>query len=84
VRHRSDNIVDKKSKPSDEMPDWWISSSWVPLEESDNDDDDDDDELFIDIINRNNNDNRNNDNNDDNDNNNNNNAPLATAALTEV
>lgn len=71
MRHRSDNVIDKKSKPSDEMPDWWISSRWVPLEESD--EENVDDEEFIDITDRDNNNDRN-DNNNDNDNNDNNNA----------
>jgi len=66
VRHRSDDVIDEKSKPSDEMPDWWISSSWVPLES-------DDDDEFIDITNRDSNNDRNNDKDDNNNNNNDNN-----------
>jgi len=79
VRHRSDNFV-KKSEPSNEMPDWWISSSWVPLEESDEASDEEsdnvNDEEFIDITDSHNNDRNNNDNN--NDNNENDNASSTT------
>lgn len=42
VRHRLDNDIDTKSKPGEEMPGWWISSTWEPPPESDDDDDDDD------------------------------------------
>ncbi|GBB91280.1 hypothetical protein RclHR1_18470003 [Rhizophagus clarus] len=41
-RYRSDDIVDNKSKPNEDMPGWWISSRWV-AQESDEDDDDEDD-----------------------------------------
>ena len=41
TRHRSDEIVDK-SKPKEDTPSWWISSTWVP-QESDEDKDSDDD-----------------------------------------
>ena len=61
MRHRLDDVIDKKNKPSDEIPDWWISSSWIPTEESD-EDDDDYGELFINLINRDNNNDRNNNN----------------------
>jgi hypothetical protein len=44
VRHRSDDYVDKKSKPTDEMPTWWISSNWVPSESESEDEEDDKDE----------------------------------------
>jgi hypothetical protein len=37
VRYRLENNFDK-SKPNDDMPDWWISARWVPSE-SDEDDD---------------------------------------------
>ncbi|GBB91773.1 hypothetical protein RclHR1_19140007 [Rhizophagus clarus] len=40
--YRSDNIVDNKSKPNEDMLGWWISSRWV-AQESDEDDDDEDD-----------------------------------------
>jgi hypothetical protein len=77
VRHRSDNF-DKKSEPSNEMPDWWISSSWVPLEESDEESDDNvNDEEFINITGSHNND-RNNNDYDNNDNNENDNASTTT------
>jgi hypothetical protein len=60
VRHRSENFIDKKSKPKDDMPDWWISSNWVPPESSE---EDEEDNSLSD---------HNNDNDNDNDNNNNN------------
>ena len=60
VRHRSENFIDKKSKPKDDMPDWWISSNWVPPESSE---EDEEDHSLSD---------NNNDNDNDNDNNNNN------------
>lgn len=44
VRHRSDNYVDNKSKPKDDMPSWWISSNWIPPESEDEDDEDDEDD----------------------------------------
>ena len=77
TRKRYPSEKNDKSKPKEDMPDWWISSSWVPLESDDDDDDNDrvdgdreidDDEFYDDIIDD---DNDNNDN-DDNDNNNNN------------
>ena len=84
MHYRSDNIVDKKSKLSDEMPDWWISSRWVPLEESD--EENVDDEEFIDLTDRDNNNNRNDNDNDNNnnDNNDNNNASTTTAASSTI
>ena len=60
VRHRLENLIDKKSKPKDDMPNWWISSNWVPPESSE---EDEGDNLLSD---------NNNDNDNDNDNNNNN------------
>lgn len=39
-RHRSKNNIDKKSKPKDNMPDWWISARWVPSDSDSSDDDD--------------------------------------------
>lgn len=42
VRHRVDNYTDK-SRPKDNMPDWWISSTWTSPPVSDDDDDDNDD-----------------------------------------
>jgi hypothetical protein len=68
------------------MPDWWISSRWVPLEESD-EEKVDDEELFIDITDRDNNDRNDNDNDNDNDNNDNNdnyNASSTTAASSTI
>jgi hypothetical protein len=39
VRHRVNDFVDEKSRPKDNMPEWWISSTWTNPE-SDEDDDD--------------------------------------------
>ena len=66
VHHHSDDYVDKKSKLSDKMPDWWISSNWIPFPESDEDDEDNNNNDNIDHNNGNNN---NRDDRDDNDNN---------------
>ena len=41
VRYRSDDNIDSKSRPEREMPDWWISSAWVPPPESDDDNEND-------------------------------------------
>ncbi|CAB5190276.1 unnamed protein product [Rhizophagus irregularis] len=57
-RYRSDENFDKKSKPKENIPSWWISSSWV-IQESDEDGDEED----------NSNDNNNDDNNDEDKNN---------------
>ena len=57
MRHHLDDI-DKKSKPKDDMPDWWISSNWI---DSDDDDTSDDDTSDDDT----NNDNADDENNDD-------------------
>ncbi|CAG8771275.1 325_t:CDS:1, partial [Rhizophagus irregularis] len=40
-RYRSDENFDKKSKPKENIPSWWISSSWV-AQESDEDGDEED------------------------------------------
>jgi hypothetical protein len=37
VRYRLENNFDK-SKPNDDMPDWWISARWVPSESDEEDD----------------------------------------------
>ena len=44
VRHQSEKYIDLKSRPKDNMPDWWISSNWIDLPESDEDEDEDNDE----------------------------------------
>ena len=41
VRHRVNDFVDEKSRPKDNMPNWWISSNWTNPESADEDDDDD-------------------------------------------
>jgi len=88
VRHRLSSFIDIKSKPKDDMPDWWISSNWVPPESSDEDEDEDEgkgkgegekenDEVLSDIYNGdddNNNDGNNNNNNGNNGDNSNNNG----------
>lgn len=40
VRHRVNDFVDEKSRPKDNMPNWWISSNWTNPESTDEDDDD--------------------------------------------
>ena len=70
VRYRLENLIDKKSKPKDDMPDWWISSNWVLLESSE---EDEGDNLLSD---------NNNDNDYDNDNNNNNGNNNGSASST--
>jgi hypothetical protein len=37
VRHRVNDFVDEKSRPKDNMPEWWISSTWTNPPESDED-----------------------------------------------
>ena len=37
IRYRLENNFDK-SKPNDDMPDWWISARWVPSESDEEDD----------------------------------------------
>ena len=37
VRYRLENNFDK-SKPNDDMPDWWISARWIPSESDEEDD----------------------------------------------
>jgi hypothetical protein len=72
-RHR-DLLVDRKSKPKSDMPDWWISAGWRSDEEEEdeeeretNSEDDDDD-------------NNNNDNNNDNEDG----APPAATVMSTV
>src|SRR2546421_7277472 len=43
VRHRSDYLNDSRSLPTEQMPNWWISSGWLPPESSDDDDESEDD-----------------------------------------
>ena len=74
VRHRSENFIDKKSKPKDDMPDWWISSNWVPPESSEEDEEDN-------SLSDNNNDNDN-DNDNNNNNGNNNGGAGSTSSIT--
>jgi len=42
LRYRLDDDIDNKCRPGLEMPDWWISSSWVSPLESDDDNDEND------------------------------------------
>src|SRR6184192_4306982 len=51
VRHRSDYLNNSKSLPTEQMPNWWISSGWLLPEMSD-----DDNEGENDLINDNKND----------------------------
>ena len=74
VQHRSENLIDKKSKPKDDMPDWWISSNWVPPESSEEDEGDN-------LLSDNNNDNDN-DNDNNNNNGNNNGSTSSTSSIT--
>jgi len=53
VRHRSDYLNDSRSLPTEQMPNWWISSGWLPPESSDDDNEGEDD-----LINDNKNDSR--------------------------
>ena len=53
VRHRSDTYIDKKSRPKDEMPDWWISSNWVAPSSDSDDEEDEEDEVNYDDDNNN-------------------------------
>ena len=53
VRHRSNYLNDSRSRPTEQMPNWWISSGWFPPESSE---DDDDNEGEDDLINDNKND----------------------------
>ena len=65
VRYRLENNFDK-SKPNDDMPDWWISARWVPSESDKEDDEGEGEgegELNI-MDDNNNNDDRHNDNNE--------------------
>jgi hypothetical protein len=67
VRYRLENNFDK-SKPNDDMPDWWISARWVPSESDEEDDEGEGEgegegELNI-MDDNNNNDDRHNDNNE--------------------
>ena len=41
VRYRPDDNIDSKSRLGREMPDWWISSAWVPLPKLDDDNEND-------------------------------------------
>src|SRR2546430_12651587 len=43
VRHRSDYLNDSRSLPMEQMPNWWISSGWLPPESSDDDNEGEDD-----------------------------------------
>ena len=63
VRHRIEGYTDIKSRPSEEMADWLISSNWAPPEsDDDNDDDnDEDEEVYIPDDNKNDDENNNND-----------------------
>ena len=65
VRYGLENNFDK-SKPNDDMPDWWISARWVPSESDEEDDKGEGEgegELNI-MDDNNNNDDRHNDNNE--------------------
>ena len=79
TRHRLEDCIDNKSKPKSDMPNWWISSTWVPPDDDDDDEDDDDDDKNDDNGGDNDKDdndkNDKNDNNDVNDNNDNNSTP---------
>jgi hypothetical protein len=35
VRHRVNDFVDEKSRPKDNMSNWWISSNWTNPESAD-------------------------------------------------
>ena len=74
VWHRSENLIDKKSKPKDDMPNWWIFSNWVPLESSEENEEDN-------LLSDNNNDNDN-DNDNNNNNGNNNGSASGTSSIT--
>ena len=43
IRHRSDNYIDRKNKPKDNVPVWWISASWVSSESEEDEDNVDND-----------------------------------------
>ena len=43
VRYRSDYLNDNRSLPMEQMPNWWISSGWLPPESSDDDNEGEDD-----------------------------------------
>ena len=78
IRHRLEDCIDNKSKPKSDMPNWWISSTWVPPDDdndNDNDDDDKNDDNGGDNDKDDNDKNDKNDNNDVNDNNDNNSTP---------
>ena len=72
IRHRSDNYIDRKNKPKDNVPVWWISASWVSSE-SEEDEDNVDNEGDHDENDKNNNDGLNNQNDDGRDKNDDNN-----------
>ena len=72
VRYCSENLIDKKSKPKDDMPDWWIFSNWVSPESSEEDEEDN-------LLSDNNNDN---DNDNNNNNGNNNGSAGGTSSIT--
>jgi hypothetical protein len=74
IRHRNDSYIDKKSRLSEKMVDWWISSTWINPESDDDDDDDNDDD-------DNNNDDPNNNDHDNNNNDNDDNNPSSTATI---
>ena len=69
VRYCLENNFDK-SKPNDDMPDWWISARWVPSESDEEDDEgegegEEEGEGELNIMDdNNNNNNRHNDNNE--------------------
>ncbi|UZO08755.1 uncharacterized protein OCT59_029007 [Rhizophagus irregularis] len=69
--HRLDNVIDNKSRPTEKMPDWWISSTWAPVSE-DSEDSEDSNESYNEGGDNNDDNNNNNDNNNNDDNNNNN------------
>ncbi|GBB87607.1 hypothetical protein RclHR1_14080004 [Rhizophagus clarus] len=66
-KHYRLDDVNKKSRPTQDMVNWWISSRWIEPESDDDDDDDEDN-------NGDNNDDDNNNNDDNNDDNNNGNG----------
>ena len=43
VRHRSDYLNDSRSRPTEQMLNWWISSEWFPPELSEDDNEGEDD-----------------------------------------
>src|SRR5437868_2223714 len=43
VRHGSDYLNDSRILPTEQMPNWWISSGWLPPESSDDDNEGEDD-----------------------------------------